>query len=403
MLRQGGGSGARSQRVLRDGLVVAELALTVALVSGAAMFARSLASLLAVDAGFRGDGVLTMMVPLPRWQYTSEGAQRRFYRALEERTAALPGVRAVGLVSKLPLDYGNSTAYAVVGAPPAAPGRETVASIRVASPRYFEALGIPFLSGRTFAAGEDSAAGRVLIINRAMAREAFGDRDPVGRQISLGGAGSATVVGVVGDVTIGKLEDEIPPTMYVSSLQSMDVGMRLAVQADGDPHALVAPIRAIIRELDPAVGTYQVYTMDELVGQSQSVFLRRYPLVLVGSFAVVALVLALIGTYGVISYSVAQRLRELGIRVALGARPAEIRWLVLRHAGALAGAGAAVGVLLAVALSRAAAGLMYGVGAAQPLIFGGVAALLAAMALAAALVPARRATRVDPLVALKAE
>jgi len=404
MLRQsGGGTAAGSQQMLRDGLVVAELAFTVVLVSGAALFATSLGRLLAVNAGFRGEGVLTMMVPLPRWQYTTDQAQRRFYQALEERTAALPGVTSVGLVSKLPLDYGNSTSYAVPGEPPPAPGQSPSASFRVVNPHYFRTLGIPFLGGRTFSPDEDSTAPRVLVINRAMARQAFGDRDPVGRQITLGSTGNATVVGVVGDVTIGKLEDEIPPTMYFSYLQSMDVGMRLAVKTTGDPYALVGPIRAIVRELDPGVATYQVYAMNDLVGQSQSVFLRRYPLILVGSFAAVALVLALVGTHGVISYSVTERFRELGIRIALGARPGSIRWLVLRHAGALAAAGIAVGVAAAVALSRFAASLMYGVGTAEPLIFGGVAAVLGAAALAAALLPAHRATRVDPLAALKAD
>jgi ABC-type antimicrobial peptide transport system permease subunit len=237
-----------------------------------------------------------------------------------------------------------------------------------------------------------------------MARQAFGDRDPVGRHVFVDGMGDRTVVGVVGDVTIGKLEDEVPPTMYVSTRQSMDVALRLAVRTGGgDPRALIGPVRAILHDIDPSVGVYQTYTMNQLVGQSQSVFLRRYPLVLVGTFALVALVLALVGTYGVISYAVSQRLREIGIRIALGARPGAIRWLVLRHAGVLAAVGVAVGAAAAVALSRLAASLMYGVRGSEPAIFAAVAALLGTMALAAAFLPARRATRADPLVALKAE
>jgi ABC-type antimicrobial peptide transport system permease subunit len=275
------------------------------------------------------------------------------------------------------------------------------------NPQYFATLGIPFIRGQSFSSARDSTTAREItreiIINRAMAREAFGDRDPIGRQIYLDAKTQATVIGVVGDVTIGKLEDRIPPTMYFSYLESMDASLRLAVRTDHDPRSLVAPIRAILSDLDPTVGVFQVYTMDELLGQSQSVFLRRYPLVLVGSFAIVALVLALLGTYGVISYSVAQRLRELGIRIALGARPGAIRWMVLRHAGSLALIGIGAGVVLAVGLSRLASSLMYGVSGAEPMIFGGVGALLATMALAAALVPAHRATRADPLVALKAD
>jgi len=242
----------------------------------------------------------------------------------------------------------------------------------------------------------------VLIINRTMARRAFGERDPIGQQISIGRT-NTTVVGVVGDVTIGRLEDEIPATMYFSYLQDMDNPLRLALRTTGDPYSLVTPVRAILAELDPGIGVWQVYAMSDFVNQSQSVFLRRYPLVLVGSFALVALLLALVGTYGVISYSVTQRLRELGIRIALGARPGAIRWLVLRHAGVLAALGIAIGVVLTVALSRFASSLMYGVQPTDPLIFASVAGLLGAMALAAALVPARRAVRIDPLVTLKAE
>jgi predicted permease len=403
VLRQGGGSPAAGLRALRDGLVVAELALTVVLVSGAALFAHSLARVLDRPTGFRAERLLTMTVPLPRWQYASEDAQRAFYRALEQRVAALPGVRGVGLTSKLPLDYGNSTSYAVAGDPPPAPGRAPSASFRVVNPAYFATLGVPLRRGRTFTEGEDASAGRVVVVNEALARAAFGARDPLGRALQLGDQ-PATVVGVVGDVAVGKLEDEVPPTMYFSYLQSMDVGMRLAVRTAGDPYALVAPVRAAVRAVDPAVGTYQVYAMDDVVAQSPSVFLRRYPLVLVGTFAGVALVLALVGTYGVISYAVAQRGRELGIRIALGAGSASIRWAVLRHAGTLAAAGIAVGLAAATGAARLAAGLFYGVeGAAQPAIFGAVAALLAAMALLAALLPAQRATRADPLAALKGE
>ena len=402
-LRPTGGSSGGAHRRLRDGLVIAELAMTVVLVTGAAMFAKSLSRLLAVDTGVRAEGVLTMMIPLPRRQYSDLDKAREFYQRLEQRVAALPGVTSVGLTSKLPLDWGNSTSYAVVGDPPPAAGEAPSASFRVVNPEYFRTMGIPIVRGRTFNASEDGTAAGVVIVNRSLARQAFGDRDPIGQQLALGPTSKPTIIGVVGDVTIGKLEDEIPPTMYFSYLQSMDATMRMALRASGDPYALVTPVRSIIKEIDPGVGIYQVYTMDDFIGQSQSVFLRRYPLVLVGSFAVVALLLALVGTYGVISYSVTQRLRELGIRIALGAQAGSISWLVLRHAGTLALIGIAIGVVLTIALSRFAASLMYGVEPTDPVIFASVAAILGVMALAAALVPAHRATRIDPLVALKAE
>ena len=402
MLRPSGGSSGGAQRRLRDGLVIAELALTVVLVTGAAMFAKSLVRLLAVDTGVRSEGLLTMMIPLPRRQYTEEAAMRQLYQRLEEQVAALPGVAGVGFTSKLPLEYGNTTSWAVVGAPPPALGEAPSASFRVVNPEYFGTLGIPVLQGRTFTTSEDLTSGLVLIINRTMAKRAFGDRDPIGQQIALGST-KATVVGVVGDVAIGRLDEEVPATMYFSWLQQMDNALRLAVRTSGDPYSLATPIRRILEQIDPGVGVYQVYTLDDFIGQSQSVFLRRYPLVLVGSFALVALVLALVGTYGVISYSVTQRLRELGIRIALGAESGAIRWLVLRHAGMLAILGIAIGVMLTIGLSRFATSLLYGVQPTDPFIFASVAGLLGAMALAAALVPARRATRIDPLVTLKAE
>jgi predicted permease len=337
-LRRGtaGATGGVS-RAVRDGLVVAQLAFAVVLLSGAALFAGSLARLLAVDTGFRAEGVLTMHVPLPRAAYPDAATQRAFFVALQQRVAALPGVTSAGVVSKLPLDDGNVTAYELVGHPPE-DGREPVARYRIASPEYFRTLGIPLVAGRLFA-NEDSAADRAVVINRAMAKELTGTDDPsaaLGRRLVLGVASEGTVIGVVGDVTVGQLEDGATPTMYWSWLQSMEASMRLAIRTSGDPHRLAGPVRAAMGELDAGVGSWQVYTMEELVDGSQGVFLRRYPMVLVGAFALVALVLALVGTYGVVSYTVAQRVRELGIRVALGARPGNIRGLVLREAGTVA-------------------------------------------------------------------
>lgn len=400
MLRQGGGSGARSGKRLRHGLVVTELALTVVLVSGAALFAASLARLLAVDAGVRADQVLTMQVPLPRWQYTDDAMQRRFYLALEERLRALPGVTGVGAVSKLPLEPGNSNSYQVSGEPEPSPGTAPSAMWRVVNADYFSTMGIPLVAGRLFTAADDSAAAPVTIINRAMAREAFGDRDPVGRTLVMSGT-EVTIVGVVGDVAIDQLDARVPATTYFSWLQDMDLSMRIAVRATGDPRALAASIRGAVRELDPSVSLYQLYTMDQRIGQSQSVFLRRYPLVLIGSFAVLALVLAIVGTYGVLSYSVTQRMREMGIRLALGARPGSIRAMVLGQAARLAAWGLGAGLVIAVLLARVAAGLLYGVDDSRPVIFGSVALVLALTTLAAALLPAMRAARTNPLVAIK--
>ena len=399
VLRQSSRGMVGSSR-LRHGLVAAELALTVALVSCAALFATSLSRLLALDPGVRTEGIVTMQVPLPRWQYTDDAAQRSFYRQLEQRLAVLPGVQQVGFVSKLPLEPGNSNSFTVPGAPPPVPGQEPTAMWRVVSTEYFGTLGIPLLAGRTFGAADDSASAPVIIINRAMAREAFGDADPIGRTVMMSGT-EMRIVGVVGDVTIDRIEDRVPATVYTPWMQDMDVSMRLAVRTSGDPMVMVPAIRAAVRQIDAGVGLFNVATMEARIGSSQSVFLRRYPLLLVGAFAVLALLLALVGTYAVLSYSVAQRSREMGIRLALGAQPKAVRAMILGQAGRVAIVGLGAGVLLAWAAARAASSLFYGVQGREPLVLGAVVVALAACTLLAALVPALRAARTDPLISIR--
>jgi putative ABC transport system permease protein len=235
-----------------------------------------------------------------------------------------------------------------------------------------------------------------------MARAAFGAADPIGRQIDASG-GPSTVVGVVGDVVIGRLEDAATPTYYLPYTRSPDVSMRLVVRTRADLAGIETAVRGIVREIDPQVALYQVYTMESLVQQSESVFLRRFPLILLGAFAVTALLLAVVGTYGVVSYAVAQRVRELGIRIALGASTRSVMTLVVGHVAAIAAVGIGAGLALAVALSRYAEGMLYGVRATDPVTYAGVAALLAVVAAAAAAIPARRASRVDPVTALRAD
>ena len=404
-LRQGargssaGGAGGR----VRDGLVAAELALTVVLVTGAALFGQSLVRLLAVDPGFRAERVFTAFVPLPRVDFAEERKRVDFFLRLEDRVRALPGVESVGMTSKLPLDGGNSASFRVVGRPAPEPGQTPTASFRSVTPDYFRALGIGVVRGAPFDARADSAAPRVMVINEALARQAFPGEDPVGRQLLALRDEPWTVVAVVKDVAIGKLDEQVPPTMYLPFRQLSDISMRLAVRTRGDVSGLEQSVRRIVRELDPHVALYQVYTMESLVQQSESVFLRRFPLLLVGAFALTALLLAVVGTYGVISYTVAQRLRELGIRIALGASPRSVVSLVVRHAATLAAVGIGVGVLAAAALSRFAASLLYEVRATDPTAYVAAAALLGGVAALAAALPARRATRVDPVVTLRDE
>jgi putative ABC transport system permease protein len=404
-LRQGarGSSAGGAAGRLRDGLVAAELALTVVLVVGAALFGKSLARLLAVDPGFRTDRVFTAYIPLPRADFATNAKRVDFFLRLEDRVRALPAVESVGLTTKLPLDGGNSASFRVVGQPAPEPGQVPSASFRSVTPDYFRTLGIPLVRGAPFDARADTAAPRVVVINEALARKAFPSEDPIGRQIVTLNDAPWTVVGVVGDVAIGKLEDQAPPTIYLPFRQFSDISMRVAVRTRGEVAGLEQSVRRVVRELDPHVALYQVYTMESLVQQSESVFRRRFPLLLVGAFALAALLLAIVGTYGVISYSVAQRLRELGIRIALGATPGSVVGLVVRHAATLALAGIGVGVVTAAVLSRYAASLLYGVRGTDPTTYLTAAAVLGAVAALAAAVPARRATRVDPVVTLRDE
>ncbi len=403
-LREGarGSSGGAAGGRLRDALVAAELGMTVVLLTGAALFGRSLARVLAVDAGFRAERVFTAFIPLPRVAYASPAAKVAFFARLEERVRALPGVESVGLTTKLPLDPGNSTTYDVVGAPPPPPGRAPQANFRSVNADYFRALGIPIVRGGTFSprGAADTAPAREVVVSAALARAAFGSADPLGRRIATGPT-PLTVVGVAGDVVAGRLDDATPPTLYLPYHAAPDVSMRLAVRARGDVAGLEAAVRGAVRDIDPGVALYQVYTMSSLVRQSEDVFRRRFPLVLVGGFAAAALALAVVGTYGVVSYAVAQRGRELGVRRALGAPSGHLAGLVVGRVARTAAVGVGAGLLLSAALARAASGLLYGVRATDPAAYAAAALLLAAGAAAAAAVPARRAARADPAAALR--
>jgi putative ABC transport system permease protein len=395
---------------LRDALVAAELALTVVLLAGAVLFGKSLARVLAERMGFRAERVLTAFIPLPRVAYASPTSKVAFFTRVEERVRAMPGVASVGVTSKLPLDAGNTTSFRVLGDPEPPPQQEPGAAYRSVTPGYFRALGIPLLRGRLLEARTDSAAPREMVISESLARRYFAGRDPIGRQIGGAGTRPWTIVGVVGDVTIARVGDAAQPTMYWPFPLVPEVGMRLVVRTSGDASggpeptaALEAAVRAAVREVDPQVALYQVYTMDSLVQQSESVFMRRFPLLLMGAFAATALALAVVGTYGVVSYAVAQRRRELGIRVALGASTGSVVTLVARHTTALAAAGIAAGTVAALALSHFAASLLYDVRPTDPATYALTALLLGMVAALAAVLPARRAARVDPVVTLRDE
>jgi putative ABC transport system permease protein len=402
-LRQGGRGASRAGGVLRDWLVGAEIALTVTLVCGAALFARSLIKLMSIEPGFRTDHLITARVLVPDAAYTAPQRIVQFYQRLERNLHATSTVQAIGLSTKLPLDVGNTLSFAIVGRPEPLPGQAPNASYRMVNPEYFSALGIPVVEGRTFTAGDDGSGPPVVVINRALAARDFRGQDPVGHSLTGFSDTPSRIVGVVGDVPIGSLEERIPPTLYFPFAWAPQASMHIAVRVHGEPNAMIPMLREAVREADPQATINRPSSMDELLEQSPSVFMRRFPLTLISVFAATTLVLALIGVYGVINYSVAQRTREMGIRMALGAPSRTVVSLIVRQGLWIAGAGVVAGVAAAVLLGRFISGLLYGVGAHDPATLAAAALVIGIAAVAATLLPARRATRVDPVVALRAD
>jgi putative ABC transport system permease protein len=400
-LKQGArGSSSRSR--LRDGLVVAEIALTVVLVSGASLFAQSLRNLLSIDAGFRADHVATAGVLLSR---QTEGDAHRSTQAFDRLNAALsalPGVESVGLVSRLPMNSGETWDFEIAGRPPSAPGQKPTGTIRKVGGEYFKTLGISLRRGRLFSPGDRAGAPRVVVINDAFARTYLPGVDPIGQAI-VRGKDTIRVVGVVRDVAIGKIEDRVPPTWYIPMAQDPPGFMRVAVRTTRDDADMFGQLSSVLGTIDPNAAMVEPATMDDLVNRSSSVFARRFPLILIGAFAAIALVLALVGIYGVVSYSVGQQRRELGIRMALGADARGVIGLFLRRSALMAITGAAAGIVAAIISARLVAGMLYGVAPSDPVTYVGASLLLGVAALAATLIPAMRASHLDPTITLRAE
>jgi len=407
------GAGAKSRRT-RGALVVAEIGLAVLLLVGAGLLLRSFVRLLAVDPGFHTAKVLTFEVNLPL--DTPPPRIVAYYDRAVERLQALPGVAAAASVSELPLSGPESvTGILPEGQPvPPDPAQVRQADWHKVTPEYFAAMEIPLHRGRLLGAGDGAGKPAVAVIDDLMAQACWPGQDPVGKRFRTGRTQSPAndpmhpwirVVGVVGTVRHTGLHAEPRPQMYRLLGQTPDPLMPyqdvIVVRTKGDPAALAGPIRAAMREVDPAQPIANVRTLERVV--SDSVASRRLNLLLLGLFAGLALALAAVGIYGVTAYSVTQRTRELGLRMALGSPPRGVLNLVLKEAGALAILGVVVGLAAAFALTRLMASLLYGIGSTDPLTFAAVSLGLTLIALLAAYLPGRRATRVDPIIALKTE
>ncbi len=401
-----GSLGGPARDRLRAVLVVAEVALSFALLIGAGLLIRSLDRLLAVDKGFDAEHVMSAYLNLPYSRYPEGHQQAEFFRELRQRLAALPGVRSVAFATNPPLAGDANGPFAIEGRtfpPDAAP----VASKRIVTLGYFDVLGTRLLDGRAFDERDVAGAPAVVMINQALARRYFPGENPLGRRVDFGWGttGLQEIVGVVADVRERALSEPAAPTIYIPHAQrpdTSDTGMFLLLRAAGDdPLALVPRVREVVYSLDRDQPIAEVQTLEDIVGSRLAD--RRLAMALFGAFSALALVLAAVGLYAVISYSVMQRRQEIGLRMALGARAQQVSRAVLGQGIGLIAAGAVLGALAALWLGKFLAGLVFGVGTSDPATFAGVALLLVTTAVLASLIPALRASRVDPARVLRSE
>jgi len=366
---------------------------------------KSLFRLLQTNIGFNSENLLTMTMVLPPSKYNDPNPRVNFNTQIQERAQALPGVASAGTIDILPLNGGNTTRFYIDGDPIPEAGKETEANIRVVNDNYFKTIGVPLLAGRMFDERDLPNGPQVVIIGKTIADRLFAGRDPVGMRLRYPSVqvDPITVVGVVGDVKITGLDEAVRPVLYYPYRQNAGNVANLVVRTNTDPNSLAAALRNEVRNLEPDAAILNVNTMEQMISQTPASFLRKFPALMIGIFAGVALLLASIGIYGVVSYSVSQQIHYIGIRMALGAGPSDILKMVLKQGLVLAVAGVAIGVVAALGLMRLLATLLYEVKATDLSTFAIVSGTLFVVALVACYLPARRATKVDPLVALRYE
>ena len=402
VVKDGGrGSTGSRRRWLRQFLVVGEIAIALVLLIGAGLLINSFWRLLRTDRGFDERNVLTVNLMLSR--YSTPEQQINFLRTVLERVAQAPGARAVGLTSALPLRGGASTDFVIEGRTYEL-GDEPSADIRTIDPNYFRAMGIPIRAGRVFADSDSADSPKVMVINESMARRFWPNEDPIGKRVTMKDWGpplTGEIVGIAGDVKPDTLDADPRPTIYWPYTQFPIIFNTLVIRGVGNPLSLVAAVKNQIWSVDPVQPIANIDTMEQVL--ASSVATRRFNMILISLFAATALALASVGVYGVISYTVSQRTHEIGIRMALGAKSSDVMKLVVAQGVALTMSGVVVGVGASLGLTRLMSTLLFGVGPTDIPTFSSVAVLLTVVSLAACIIPARRATRVDPMFALRCE
>jgi putative ABC transport system permease protein len=393
------GHGART----RYALVVAEVALSLMLLASAGLLVRTLGVLQRVSPGFRPERAITMQLLLPQTRYKSAASMIAFYRRLHDEVAAIPSVTASAVSTTLPMTGSDITMGFAPDGRPEDPSVRTSASFFGVSPDYFSTLGIRIVRGRGFTDRDDEHASTVVVINETMAAKYWPGEDPIGKRvkISYNETGPREIVGIAGDVKQTNLTDAVTPQMYTPFVQAPWPFVTVVAKTTATPETAAGSLRLALARLDPEQAAGELRTFDQYL--ARSIATPRFTAILLGTFAGLALLLAGFGLYGVMAYSVAQRSREIGIRMALGARSGDVRSLVVRQAVWLGATGLVIGIAGALGVSRVLGSLLFGVSASDPLTFGGVSAALVTVLLLAAYLPARRATRVDPIVALRAD
>ena len=402
-----GTAGSARHTRLRHALIIAEVALSVVLLAGAGLLFRSFMRLQAVNAGFTPQQVLTAQLSPAGPQFDEDSDVVTFYDQVLERVSAIPGVESTGVINTLPLSGGPTIGFRIEGRPILTTDKWVPTDFRSVSPDYFRAMNIPVLQGRTFTPEDRTGAPRKLMINQALAQRDFPNEDPVGKRITLGNTDENNqpiwfeIVGVTANVRSQELREEAPPALYFSAKQLPFQNMAIVVRSTIEPESLAPALRQAVAEVDRTVPVAQVQTMEHIV--SESVTQPRFNLFLVGLFGGLALLLSAAGIYGVTSYTVTQRTHELGIRVALGAQVSDVLKLVLGQGMVVIGIGLVLGLAASFALMRLMRSLLFGVGENDPLTFVAITVVLLLVALLACYLPARRATKVDPLIALRYE